>query len=160
MVMRWADRVAQGGGRFLARTGHWPGKGRTIDRCAILRAVATHSIERDIRKTHETAADITTVVQAQVRLCAAGVPRAPDRAGRAAHRRSRSGRGASRANLRYLPAHRSSREEGATGDHCRYRRQEPGLEARPVAVAADADRGYGRYADQAWRGRDRLRHRI
>jgi adenylate cyclase len=49
------------------------------------------------------------------------------------------GRGNSRQDLRRLPAHRSAQEDRKAGHHRRYRRQEPG-KARPVAVAADADR--------------------
>ena len=49
------------------------------------------------------------MVQAEVRLCAAGVPGAADRRRRLAHRRSGSDRGASGPDLRYLPAHRAAR---------------------------------------------------
>ena len=100
------------------------------------------------------------MVQAEVRLCEAGVPGAADRPRGAAHRRSGSDRGASGQDLRYLPAHRSPREDGqAAGRHCRYRRKEPG-ETRPVAVAADPDRGHGHQSDQARRRRDRLRRHL
>src|ERR1700732_3623661 len=88
---------------------------------------------------HEATEDITTVVQATVRVCPADVPGAPDRAGGAAHRRSRPRRGDPGQHLRYLPAHRSPRADAKAGYHCRYRRSEPG-ETRAVSLAADPDR--------------------
>ena len=99
------------------------------------------------------------MVRAEVRLCEAGVPGAPDRVRGAAHRRSRADRGASRQDLRYLPAHRSARQDRTAGHHRRYRRKEPG-QARPMAVAADPDRGSRHQPDQARRRRDRLRHHL
>src|SRR3981189_725978 len=110
-------------------------------------------------KQHEATEDITTVVQATVRVCPADVPGAPDRAGGVAHRRSRPRRGDSRQNLRHLPAHPPPREDGKAGYHYRYRRSEPG-ETRAVSLAADPDRGSDHESDQARRRRDRVRHRI
>ena len=87
------------------------------------------------------------------------MPGAADRLRGAAHRRSRADRGASGQDLRYLPAHRSPREDRKAGHHRRYRREEPG-ETRPVAVAADPDRGSRHQPDPARRRRDRLRHHV
>ncbi len=70
---------------------------------------------------HEAAEAIAALVQAQVRVCEADMPGAPDRACGAAHRRSRPGRGTSRPDLRYLPAHRPAREDRKAGHHRRYR---------------------------------------
>ena len=107
----------------------------------------------------ETAKAIAEVVRAQVRVCPGFVPCTPDRVRGAAHPRSRSDRGASRPNLRYLPAHRAAREDHPAGHHRRYRRSEPG-QIRPMAVAADADRRHDHQSDEARRRRDRLRRRV
>ena len=95
------------------------------------------------------------MVQAPVRLCAAAVRRTADRTCRAARRRSGADRGIPGQDLRYLPGHRSPREDRKAGPHRQYRRKEPG-KIRPVAVAADARRRPRHQPDQARGGRDRL----
>ncbi|MEH2564014.1 hypothetical protein V1289_003641 [Bradyrhizobium sp. AZCC 2289] len=112
-----------------------------------------------ISRRHEATEVIATVVQAALRLRPAGVPRAAGRLRRAARARSGPGRGDQGQDLRWLPAHRSAQEDRKAGHHCRYRRQEHG-KARTVAMAADADRGSRRGADQARRCRDRLRRGV
>ncbi|KTW14546.1 hypothetical protein SA9_12385, partial [Staphylococcus warneri] len=77
---------------------------------------------------------------------------------RAAGRRSGSGAGDSRQDVRHISGARTPEEDRAARHHRRYRREEPRRSpARAMAVAADAARRHRHQPDPARRRGDRVR---